>query len=205
MTTQPPDGVTPSPTRISFAPDGLPNDPDTTPQPQPAPVPPTAVPPPPPPTAVPPSDPFANPEHNIGLQEALTGKSPNEIRQYLAANPSFADELVDAFDETDNPVFIRALGQLDELALLSGDISGWVVKGLEAVNAPRVAGWKRPDRPPRYRVKLTSMADDLRALDKDSLAALTPENTAYLQGVLELAQRPEGEVIVKALVLQRRL
>ena len=43
------------------------------------------------------------------------------------------------------------------------------------------------------------MADDLRALDKDALAALTPENMEYLQSLLELAQRPEGEVIVKAL------
>ena len=137
----------------------------------------TTPPAPPPPAPIPPTDPLSNLEqnieHNIRLQQALTGKSPDEIRQYLAANPSFADELVDEFDRTDNSVFLKTLGQLDELALLSGDISGWVVKALEAVNAPRVAGWKRPDKSPRFHHRLTKMADDLREMDKDALASLT--------------------------------
>ena len=89
----------------------------------------------------------AAPDKEGPIAAALAGKSPDEIRQYLADNSSFADELVDEFDRSNSLLPLRILGQLDELALLSSNVSVWLKKATETMNAPRVMGWNTPTGP----------------------------------------------------------
>ncbi len=183
-----PDGVTPY---VSCFPGDLPDaDPDNADPDNPAPAPPLNA-------------KQAATIHNIELQQTLSNLTYDQVPDYLLANPAFVDELVDEFDLTISSVILMPLRRLDERGLLFGDISVWVKKCAEVMDAPRVKGWQRPPKSPRFHQKLTEMADGLREMHKDALAALTPENMECLQGVLEMAQQAGGEAITKVLASLR--
>ena len=109
MTTNSQDGLMPSPPRISFYPPDLPDaDPDDS-----APAsPPPAV--------------DADTLHLVALQAALNELSPDGIREYVASNPSYVDELTDGLYQTKGSGFLDLLKKLRDLDVLQPDVAAWV-------------------------------------------------------------------------------
>ena len=96
--------------RVSFAPDALPDGPDNT----------TPVPPPPPPDV----DPVTL--KLLDLQNTIGRLSPDELRNYLAENPDILALLVDGLHQTGGPGFLELLKRLRDLDVLPSEIAIWV-------------------------------------------------------------------------------
>ena len=148
--------------RVSFAPDALPDGPDNT----------TPVPPPPPPDV----DPVT--PKLVALQDTINKLSPDKLREHLAANPDVLNLLVAGLHQTGGPGFLETLKRLRDLDVLSSEVTNWV-NGYDLADSRA-----KPDTPGGDWTPPVKIVSELKTLPPLPLpSVLRP----YIEAVAELS------------------
>ena len=87
--------------------------------------------------------------HLVALQAALNELSPDGIREYVASNSGYVDQLTNALYQTKGSGFLELLKKLRDLDVLQPNVAAWVSGydlATSAAQPDNPGGWTPPDR-----------------------------------------------------------